>query len=277
MNEIQKLFAKIEVLPPAPTLIPKLMPALTDLNANFDEVVKMIEVDPALTAKLLQICNSAFFGPAHPVTEVRQAVNQAGYQSVYLLASILSGSECFQMPEVPGVNSKHIWKHSLTSAYGSRSVAEAIGLEPGTLFTAGLLHDIGKVVLARARGQEYGLLLIRAVQSNTPVYLSEETAYGYNHAEVGARLLERWDIPPQVVAGVRYHHKPSDAPAETKKIAACVNLGNFLAHAQDKPMVLEDPDFNFVVGMLNLSADKVRECRERLGESKNVIEMMSKK
>src|SRR5580693_6187733 len=111
MNEVQKLFSKIEVLPPSPSLLPKLLPALTDVNANFDEIVEMIELDPALTAKLLQICNSAFFGPANPVSEVRQAVNQAGYQSVYLLVAMLNGSECFQAPEVPGVNSKLLWKH----------------------------------------------------------------------------------------------------------------------------------------------------------------------
>jgi len=92
MKEVQELFSKIEVLPPSPSLLPKLLPALADVNANFDEVVEIIELDPALTAKLLQICNSAFFGPANPVTEVRQAVNQAGYQSVYLLVAMLNGS-----------------------------------------------------------------------------------------------------------------------------------------------------------------------------------------
>ena len=77
MKETQSLFSKIEVLPPSPSLLPKLLPALADVNANFDEVVDLIELDPALTAKLLQICNSAFFGAANPVTDVRQAVNQA--------------------------------------------------------------------------------------------------------------------------------------------------------------------------------------------------------
>src|SRR5580692_4947418 len=124
MKDIRELFAKIEFLPPSPSLIPKLLPALADLNSNFDEVVNLIELDPALTAKLLQICNSAFFGSANPVEDVRQAVSQAGYQSVALLAAMIDGGQSFRPLEVPGLSSKVLWKHSVTSAFAAKAVAE---------------------------------------------------------------------------------------------------------------------------------------------------------
>ncbi|HEY4417056.1 MAG TPA: HDOD domain-containing protein [Verrucomicrobiae bacterium] len=276
MKEVQKLFSKIEFLPPSPSLLPKLLPALADVNANFDQVVDMIELDPGLTAKLLQICNSAFFGAGNPVSDVRQAVNQAGYQAVYLLVAMLNGNECFQSPEVPGLNSKHLWRHSVTTAYGTKIVAESVDLEGGLLFTSGLLHDIGKVVLARARGTEYGLLLIRAAQAHTPAHQAEMTAFGYTHADVGGTLLERWALPAPLVAGVRYHHRPANAPEDSRHIAACVTLGNYLAHAETQPAVLEDPDFKSTLTLLGLDSGEVEHWQSCLVEFREMIDTMAK-
>ncbi len=276
MKEVQKLFSKIEFLPPSPSLLPKLLPALADVNANFDQVVNMIELDPALTAKLLQICNSAFFGAGNPVSDVRQAVNQAGYQAVYLLVAMLNGNECFQSPEVPGLNSKHLWRHCVTTAYGTKAVAESVDLEGGLLFTAGLLHDIGKVVLARARGTEYGLLLIRAAQAHTPSYQAEMAAFGYTHADVGGTLLERWALPAPLVAGVRYHHQPGAAPGDTGRIAACVALGNFLAHANERSAVLEDPDFKSALTLLGLDGSEVENWQKSMIKHQQIIDTMTK-
>lgn len=276
MNEVQKLFSKVDVLPPSPSLLPKLLPALTDVNANFDEVVELIELDPALTAKLLQICNSAFFGSTTPVTEVREAVNQAGYQAVYLLVAMLDGGECFNAPEVPGLNSKILWRHSVTTAYATKAVAESADLEGGMMFTAGLLHDIGKIMLARARNTEYGLLLIRSAQAQTPAYVSENSAYGYNHADVGAALLERWKLPGPLVAGVRFHHEPAKAAGDQRRLAACVYLGNFLAHAEEHPEVLDNPDFKLTLAMLSFTDEDVKGWQKSLERSRSVIDSMTR-
>ena len=276
MDNIQKLFASIEILPPSPSLLPKLLPAMADVNSNFDEVVDMISLDPALTAKLLQICNSAFFGPVDPVMDVREAVNQVGYQAVYLLVSMINGGECFQVPEVPGVDGKQLWKHSVIAGHAAKFIAESAGLEAGMLFTAGLLHDIGKVVLARAYGKDYGLMLLRAAQAGTPAFQSEITAFQFSHAEVGACLMERWKLPAPLVAGVRFHHHPVFAPTEKlRRIAACVSLSDLIAHGQDRPLVINDLPFTSALDLLGLESWEVDGWQSRLGDCQSLIEMMS--
>ena len=276
MKAVEEIFSKVDDLPPAPALLPKLLPALEDVNANFDDIVGMSELDQTLTAKLLQICNSAFFSPPRPVTDVREAVSQAGYEAVYLLAAMISGSACFVAPEVPGVNSKLLWKHSVGSAYASKFVAESALMESEMLFTAGLLHDIGRVVFTRAHGAKYGLLLIRATLANTPASESEIAAYGCSHAEIGALLLERWRLPAELVAGVRFHHEPAAAPENMRRIAACVSLGNILEHGQDRPEVLDGPDFKAALELLHLSPDNVSDWQKSLREYEDLIEIMSR-
>lgn len=276
MKAVEEIFSGVDNLPPAPPLLPKLLPALEDVNGNFDDIVSMIELDQTLTAKLLQICNSAFFSPPRPVTDVREAVSQAGYEAVYLLAAMISGSACFVAPEVPGVNSKLLWKHSVAAAYAAKFVAESALMESEMLFTAGLLHDIGRVVLTRAHGKSYGLLIIRATLANTSASESEIAAYGCTHAEIGALLLERWKLPAALAAGVRFHHEPAAAPPDMRRIAACVCVGNLLIHSQTRPEVLGEPDFKAALELLNLSADNVGDWQKSLREYEDLIEMMSR-
>ena len=95
MEKIRKLLDKVEVLPLSPALLPKLLSKLSDVDTNFDEVVEIIAFDPALTSKLLQICNSAYFGQESEVNSVAEAVSRVGYQSVYLLVAMINGSNCF--------------------------------------------------------------------------------------------------------------------------------------------------------------------------------------
>src|SRR5271167_2882934 len=136
MKKIDDLFANTTVLPPSPQIMPKLLPALADLNSNFDDVVSIIEIDPALTAKLLQICNSAFFAATSPVEDIQQAVHQIGYQSISLLAAMIEGGEFFRPPEVPGLSFKLLWRHSVTTAHAARAVADSAYIENGLVFTA---------------------------------------------------------------------------------------------------------------------------------------------
>jgi putative nucleotidyltransferase with HDIG domain len=255
--------------------MPKLMPALADLNSNFSEVVGLIEIDPALTAKLLQMCNSAFFGSTSPIEDIHQAVHQLGYQPISLLATMIEAGAFFRPPEVPGLCFKTLWRHSVTTAYAARAVADSADLQSGLVFTAGLLHDIGKIILARSFADEHAQLLLRAAESAIPAFEAESIHYGYNHAEVGARLLQRWKLPDSLVAGVRYHHQPAGGTASLRYVAACVCVGDFLAHAQQRPKVLDCDDFRSALSLLGLHITQVGRWQKELRESQNLIDAIS--
>jgi putative nucleotidyltransferase with HDIG domain len=273
MEKIRKLLEKVEVLPLSPALLPRLLPKLSDVDTNFDEVVEIIALDPALTAKLLQICNSAFFGLETPASTVSEAVSQVGYQSVYLLVAMINGSNCFPCPTPAGVDAAKLWQHSIAVAFNTKFVAESAGQDGNLLFTAGLLHDIGKVVLGQV--QPPGSGAIRLVPTTGATTERELMLFGCSHAEVGAALLERWKLPLQLVAAVRFHHDPIEAQG-FKSTAACVALGNLLTHSELHPALVDGPEFKTALGVVKLEADQIPRWRERLREHQSLIDGMSR-
>jgi putative nucleotidyltransferase with HDIG domain len=269
---IRQHLSKVDVLPPSPTLLPKLMLRLGDVDTNFDEVVEIIALDPALTSKLLQICNSAYFGHESEVTSVSEAVNRIGYQAVYLLVAMISGSICFPTPSTRGTDAVKLWRHSLIAAFNAKFVAESANVDGNLLFTAGLLHDLGKVILAQEQVPAAAGLFLGP--SDAASLAEERKIFGCNHAEVGAGLLEEWKLPPQTIAAVRYSHEPEQAQG-FERIAACVALGNLVAHSQDRPQILKQPEFPKLLELLELSPDLLARWNERLRDHQGLISGMS--
>ena len=273
MEKIRKRLDQVRVLPLSPTLLPKLLPKLSDVDTNFDEVVEIIAYDPALTSKLLHICNSAYFGQESEVSSVAEAVSRVGYQSVYLLVAMINGSACFPYPSPPGVDAPKLWRHSITTAFNSKFVAESAGLDGNLLFTAGLLHDLGKVILGQETPPE--ALGIFRKPSDAASLEREKAVFGCTHAEVGAALLERWKLPAQLAAAVRHHHDPKAARG-FERIAGCVTLGNILTHSDEHPEILKTVEFDAALKMLDLSHDNLKRWAERLRDHQNLVSGMSR-
>ena len=273
MEHIRVMLDKVEVLPMSPSLLPKLLPYLSDVNANFDEVVQIISIEQTLTAKLLQICNSAFFGQDEPVASVTDAVNRVGYQSIYLLTAMINGSNCFPQKSIGGMSPLRLWKHSVATAFNSKFTAEAAGQDANLLFTAGLMHDIGKVILAQIPPQQNANFFHR---STTPETLAEEVHdFDCNHAEVGAILVENWNLPPALVACIRHHHDPQNGH-DFQKIAACVTIGDSLTHSLDHPEITRNPDFTAAMTILKLDSGHLSRLHRKFTESSELIDSMSK-
>jgi len=240
MDKISKLLDKIDSLPPSPALMPKLARTLSDFNkTDVNELVDIILFDSALTAKLLQISNSAFFGNSVPVTSVGEAISLVGYDAVFLLAASLCGENCMKSAPGTGLDAVLLWKHSVTTGFGAQHIAMASGLDSNLAFTAGLLHDLGKVVFAEMYGRNYTSMFDPAKRKTALLMEWEMDNYGCTHAEVGATLLENWKLPKPLVAGVKYHHSLS-AAGENAPLAACICLGNALSHTLEKPEFVLD-------------------------------------
>jgi putative nucleotidyltransferase with HDIG domain len=234
MEAVYKLLREVKVLPPSPQVLPKVLDALRHEQTTLDEVGELIALDPVLTAKLLHYCNSVYFSGREPVSSVPEAIGRVGFQTIFSLVSAVTGSKSFNPPPVSGVDGTQLWRHSLTTAFGCKFIAEDIEEESNLLFTAGLLHDLGRVVLAQARGAEYGRLFNQAVSAGADATAREKAAYGFTHADVGACLMESWKLPALLVEAVRFHHQPA-AAAAAKKTAAAVCVGNALAHRFEHP------------------------------------------
>jgi putative nucleotidyltransferase with HDIG domain len=241
VDKITELLKKVDALPASPALLPKLANALRDVNnINVHEVVDIIMFDSSLTAKLLQIANSAYFGNATPLANVGDAISQLGYDAVFLLAAAINGESCLRSAPGTGLDTVMLWKHSVMTAFGAQHIAKAAGLDGNMLFTAGLLHDVGKVVFAGTYGKDYTRMFDPVKRDSLPLNECEMALYGCDHAELGAALLERWKLPAAIVAAVRFHHHPSDAGANAP-LAACVFLGNILSRSLEQPSFTLDP------------------------------------
>lgn len=234
MEAVYKLLREVKVLPPSPQILPKVLDALRHEQTTLEEVGELVAVDPVLTAKLLHYCNSVYFAGREPVSSVPDAIGRVGFQTIFTLVSVVAGGKSFNPPASSGIDGAQLWKHSLTTAFACKFIAEDIEEDSNLWFTGGLLHDIGRVVLAEAKGSEYGHLFNDAVSAGANVTEREKAAYGFTHAEVGACLMETWRLPTQLVQAVRHHHQPKSGGLD-KRMAAGVSLGNALAHRFEHP------------------------------------------
>ncbi len=229
----QELVAKVKNLPPIPNAALRLIGLLDKAETENDDIVQAIRCDNVLTAKLLRACNSPYFGFSEPVSSVDQAVLVLGHQQILHIVLTLAFGSSMTVPLAGYANeSCDLWQHSLTTAMAAEIVADSgldVNAERSVAFTAGLLHDIGKLVLSQAIavGQQNA---IRAciLEGGLSRSAAEWQILGTDHAEVGACLLKSWNLPDDVVEAVANHHRPAVTPRPL--LSAVAHVANCAAH-----------------------------------------------
>ena len=230
MQGVNDYLRNLRHLPPTPRVVPELMRLLNRPDLDSSKIVNMISYDPALTANVLRISNSAYFGASTPTTDLQEAVTRLGFQQLYKLVAAASGAKFLSSAqEGYGLEQGELWKHSVSTAVAAQLVARRLGDNENLVFTAALLHDIGKTILGFSLNEAYAKI-IRDTDKNGSSLLEVETKLlGVNHAEVGGQLLQHWNFPPNIVAAVWFHHAPRGAGVN-QRLASCVYLGNMIAN-----------------------------------------------
>jgi len=230
MQELDDYIDKVKNLPTAPKILPELLALLEAEDVDSERVVRLIAVDPALTANVLRLCNSAMLAGASPVGDLQEAVTRLGFKQIFQIVAATVGSQALNPAQTGyGINRGELWKHSVTSAVAAQLLAQRSGENQTAVFTATLLHDIGKIVLTEAVEQVYAKLLEDVKDEQTTLLDAEKRLLGVQHAEVGGRLLARWKFPASIVSAVWHHHHPAAAQPH-EKLAAHVYLGNMVAY-----------------------------------------------
>jgi putative nucleotidyltransferase with HDIG domain len=230
MQELDDFINRVKHLPPAPRVLPELMRLLKQDDVETSKVVNCISFDPSLTASVLQLCNSAYYAPATPIGDLHQAITWLGFKQIYQLVAAVIGARTLGPAQSGyGIDKGELWKHSVGAAVAAQLIARRLGDEENIVFTAALLHDIGKIVLSEALDQIYAKLLEETRGQQVSLVDSEKKLLGVQHAEVGGRLLARWKFPENIVAAVWFHHSPKGA-APHDRLAALVYVGNLIAH-----------------------------------------------
>lgn len=232
MNQADHYIDRVQHLPPAPRIITQLLGLFHDPDGEIDRVVELISHDPGLTAEMLKRCNSACFGGGRPTASISEAVGRLGFNEVYSVVVALTGSRVLAMNRTGGIpDPGWLWKHSVTSAVAAGTLARWVHEPEAEAFTAGLLHDLGKQVLASTEPVAYAEVIRNSGVCGLALTKAEEAAFGVTHAQVGARLLSRWGLPPGIAhAVVQHHHEPAAATPSEERLAVLVYLANEAAH-----------------------------------------------
>ncbi len=230
MHRIIEAVNRITGLAAAPHHLPRLAELLRDPNADVSEIEDIIRCDPNLTAGILKWCNSAAHCRSEPVDNIEDGLLRMGFNTVVDLVMMLVGKEMYALPPEAETHLTGLWDHCLLTGILTRKLALKRDGMIGVAFTAGLLHDIGKVLLIKAAPREYSQCLDVAKRRNRACVDQEEEDFGINHANIGAETLGRWKLPASIVTSVWFHHHPGLSRTE-HPIACCIELADSLTYA----------------------------------------------
>ncbi|MGB8168483.1 MAG: HDOD domain-containing protein [Chthoniobacteraceae bacterium] len=249
----EALVSKVtDLRPPAPSVV-RLLGLLNRPDADSDAVIRVVEMDGVLSAKVLSLCNSAWFGCASPVGSISQALLRLGFAQLHRIVMAVGFGSMMNTPLTGyAIEDHELWQHSLLTALLARKIIESAEGFPGDasiVFTAALVHDIGKLVLNTTLDPCKQAAVQALIATGEHRLSAERNVIGCDHAEVGAALLTRWNLPENIVEAVAHHHAPPLQPAPA--LSAIVHLANGIAHEAGSapgwdsfaiPMVSEVPE-----------------------------------
>lgn len=202
-----------------------------DPASSTDDIARVISQDPSFTVRLLRVANSPLYGYASRIDTVARAVTLIGTSQIRSLALSMSVAKSFSGMPNELVSFENFWRHSLLCALAARHLAkEARRCDPDALFTAGLLHDIGELVIFNRLPEQATDMLLRVLdsQDELPIHESERQVMGFHHGDVGGELARLWRLPPLLEESIAYHHDLARATVLPRE-AALVHIANILA------------------------------------------------
>lgn len=241
-EELVKDISRLASLPSVCIKINKMV----DENRSATEIGKAISNDVDLSARLLKIANSAFYGFASKIETITRAVTVIGDRELRSLVLATSAVEAFNKIPIDIASMASFWRHSLQCAIVSRLISSQCGLkQQEQLFLSGLLHDIGHLVLFLKCADLEKEIMVNAALLNEDVHKEEKKVLGFDHAFAGGLLLSEWGLPASLVVPVSYHHEPSLA-SEFKLETAIVHVANLVAkNLQQKDFTVAYDEINF--------------------------------
>ena len=231
-ERLNELFERVEDLPTLPSVVLELERALRDDATGAEDVARVMAQDPSLTATVLRVANSAFYGAAAgTITSVPNAVARLGFREVSRLCTSLAVIRTF---EGVGRHLAHaeFWKHSLVAGIATRVIKKCSGeahpFSEDEAYVSGLLHDVGTLVLDQYFPEVFLQIRTLAEEKSLAGATAERAILKIDHGGIGALLLERWNFPQSIIQAVGWHHTPGDAAPEHRGLAQAVHLTEFI-------------------------------------------------
>ncbi len=223
---INDILEKVDKIPQNFHIAVKVSKMLDDFNVDINELSKTISMDQSLTIQLIKLCNSAEYGFSKRIVTVSDAVSKLGFKVLKgIVFALVSKSSLSQEIQGYDLEKGALWRNSITCAVYARYLAELSGYkDPELAFTAGLLRDIGKLMIHEYVRAEYDNIINLATKTSITFSAAEEKILGYNHSQIGTEIANKWNFPPVLVEAIRYHHDPEKAKNENAENIDLINL-----------------------------------------------------
>lgn len=226
-ERILKRIESLQSLPSLPRVVSELMRVLAEDDYDMHELMELVQQDPSLTARVLKLANSAIFGRPRQIDSLSQALVLLGGEEIRRMLMTVSVMRTFEDSFENGLlDREQFWFHSLATAELATRIAGYFKMRfKGADYTAGLLHDMGKIILDQHFHAEYADCIDLAGRRGLPQFEAETKLLGLDHAAIGSLLAERWDLPASLRAVIAHHHD-FQPPFEFRALVACVRLAN---------------------------------------------------
>ncbi len=262
--ELSKVVKRVR---PIPQIALKVIRMVHSQSIGFHEISSEIKMDQVLSAKIISFSNSALYAPPSEITSIDRALVFLGEKK--LLMVILSAvTETFFQTNTTGYSLAKgmLFHHSTGCALAAQAICEKldINIDSDVAYTAGLLHDLGKVVLDQYVAKYYPYIYRQLITSNLPLIKVERDIFGYDHAQIGLMLSKMWGLPPDIQDVVAWHHDPAKAE-HNPKLTALIYVANLIISRFQSGQVLDLPDINNLhdaLNFLNISKNELSEIIE---------------
>ncbi len=264
MNRREQVLSRLREVPAMPAAAMEAIRVLQDPDADARSIMQALQHDPGLTANVLRLANSAYFGSPRKVSTIQEAAVRLGTKRI-LRVVVTSAAAPVVRRAVKGydLSAGELWEHSASVAVGTDALAEALKMRlPAAAFTAGLLHDVGKILLGTHVEVEASEIVALAVREKIGFDEAERRLLGIDHAEAGAAVLESWELPDEVVLAARWHHRPEEVGSTSATLD--------LVHAADALSMAE----GLGAGRDGLQYRPSKAVVERLGLSTKIEELV---
>jgi HD-like signal output (HDOD) protein len=230
-EKLRELVTRCSSLPSVPEIYSELIEELQNPDADNEDMARIVLKDGGMTARILKLANSAFFGFGQEISDISQAIIYLGTETIKSLILFSNAFSEHEQLKFPGFAVESLWQHSLEAACASKRIAIHEDEERKVTeeaYVAGLLHDVGKLMLAANLPAQYQEAIAVARREKVPLSVVERKMFGADHADIGGYLLGLWGLPVPVVEAIALHHRPGTVVQKKFSPLTAVHVGNIL-------------------------------------------------
>jgi putative nucleotidyltransferase with HDIG domain len=269
-ESIKRIVSQIESLPSMPSVYTEIMEEVQSPDPSIKRVGEIISKDLAMTAKILQLVNSAFFGLMRQISSPQEAVILLGTETIKALVLSVKIFSQFDQKKFSRFSFDGLLNHGISVSLYASTITKEEKLDKNLIngaFMAGLLHDIGKLILATNFSEPYQEVLDEAQNAGQNLWDLENKKFGSSHAEIGAYLMGLWGLEYPVVEAIAFHHRPGKSITQDIGSLTAVHIGNALYHealnsTEEDPNLRYDAGYLDRIGVTNRMPEWRQVCRE---------------